>query len=272
MELRTCTKCLINKDISCFHKRKDIYKGVTTIKYRNECKSCISEIGKEYAKKNSAIVKQRAKVYRDKNRKSLEAKQRQWRINNKEKYKSRVAKWREDNKEVIKQRRADFYVNNKERLNITTRDHYKNNKEKYRQRQNLYDIKNKDRLLEARRIWERDKLKNDVQYKLQKLLRGRIRIALKNGVKCHGTTELIGCSIQEFRDYMESKFKPGMTWDNHGEWHIDHIIPISWYNLENEYCLKAACNYKNMQPLWAKENYLKNDKRHDFKIDLKIAV
>ena len=74
--------------------------------------------------------------------------------------------------------------------------------------------------------------------------------------------ELTGCSEEFLVKYLESKFKKGMSWKNHGYrgWHIDHIVPISKFNLLDEAQVLKANNYKNLQPLWAKENMFKSDK------------
>lgn len=68
----------------------------------------------------------------------------------------------------------------------------------------------------------------------------------------------LGMSIPDFKHYLSSKFKDGMTWDNYGEWHLDHIRPLASFDLSDPEQAKAACHYSNMQPLWAKENHSKN--------------
>jgi hypothetical protein len=92
----------------------------------------------------------------------------------------------------------------------------------------------------------------------------RMRLALKeqNLTKKNTTSELVGCSIKFLKNYLENKFKPGMTWQNHGRfgWHIDHIKPCSKFNLSDPTQQKKCFHYSNLQPLWAKENIQKSNK------------
>jgi len=76
--------------------------------------------------------------------------------------------------------------------------------------------------------------------------------------------DLVGYTLQELKEHLEKQFKPGMTWDNHGMygWHIDHIRPISSYNITDYECddFKECWSLNNLQPLWAKENIIKGNK------------
>ena len=72
------------------------------------------------------------------------------------------------------------------------------------------------------------------------------------------TLEHIGCSPKELKEHLEKQFKGGMNWDNRGEWHIDHIIPLSSAKTKEE--LIKLNHYSNLQPLWAKENLCKGSK------------
>jgi len=103
---------------------------------------------------------------------------------------------------------------------------------------------------------------SNIQYRLQHILRSRFKSALKNNAKSGSAVKDLGCSILILKSYLESKFLPGMTWDNYGfyGWHIDHIIPISSVDLTNTEQLKMVCHYTNLQPLWAKENRSKSNK------------
>lgn len=104
------------------------------------------------------------------------------------------------------------------------------------------------------------KRKTDIQFKLKENLRNRLNQAIKNNFKSGSAVRDLGCSIIELRQYLESKFQPGMTWDNYGQWHIDHIRPLASFNLLNTDELQKACHFSNLQPLWAEENIKKHAK------------
>lgn len=96
----------------------------------------------------------------------------------------------------------------------------------------------------------------------------RIGTALKRTLKMHGkgnkstrTMELIGCSMDFVLVHLESQFKPGMTWQNHGifGWHVDHIIPCASFDLTNPEQQRKCFHYSNLQPLWAVDNLIKSD-------------
>ena len=72
--------------------------------------------------------------------------------------------------------------------------------------------------------------------------------------------ELIGCSIDHLITHLEKQFKTGMTWDNYGQWHVDHIKPLTSFNLDEPEQQRCACHYTNLQPLWADENKSKGNR------------
>jgi hypothetical protein len=106
--------------------------------------------------------------------------------------------------------------------------------------------------------------KNNIDFRIKHNLRTRIRQMLqyKRVKKSYHTMDLIGCSIEELKQYLEKKFIEGMNWDNYGlrGWHIDHIIPLSKFNLMDVNEQKKSFRYSNMQPLWARDNHKKSDK------------
>jgi hypothetical protein len=110
--------------------------------------------------------------------------------------------------------------------------------------------------------YRRERRKNDSYFNLICNLRSRINSIIRNNVKSKSTIKLLGCTIDYLKEYLESQFQPGMTWENYGKdgWHIDHIIPCSKFDLSDPYCQKICFNFLNLQPLWEKENCSKGNK------------
>jgi len=113
-----------------------------------------------------------------------------------------------------------------------------------------------------RKVERKYRYNTDIKFKLSIVLRTRLNAAIKNGQKAGSAIKDLGCSVDLLKSYLESKFLPNMTWDNWGKdgWHIDHIIPISSFDLTNRDELLKACHYTNLQPMWALDNFMKSDK------------
>lgn len=114
----------------------------------------------------------------------------------------------------------------------------------------------------------REKVKNNLNLNLIQILRARCYTALKckNNQKSAHTLELLGCSIEHLKQHLESQFRDGMSWNNYGGrtgWHVDHIIPCSYFDLTKEENQRICFNYRNLQPLWASENDSKGAKVPD---------
>ena len=107
---------------------------------------------------------------------------------------------------------------------------------------------------------ERERRKNDINYRLACNLRCRIRCALHGGGKKESTFELLSCDIDFFKKHLESLFHSGMTWNNYGKWEIDHILPCDAFKLQNSEEREICFAWWNMQPMWGKENSEKNNK------------
>jgi len=115
----------------------------------------------------------------------------------------------------------------------------------------------------------KQKRKTDIYFKLICVNRVRVRQVLKGITKSKTTIKLLGCSIEQLKQHLESQFKKAMTWKNWGtgwndkgtvEWHIDHIRPCASFDLSKPSEQKKCFYYTNLQPLWAKENLRKGDK------------
>lgn len=93
-------------------------------------------------------------------------------------------------------------------------------------------------------------------------LRNRLNNAIKGKNKSASTIELLGCTVPELMKYLESRFSPGMSWENHGihGWHIDHIKPCASFDLADPEQQRECFHYSNLQPLWAADNLIKGSK------------
>jgi hypothetical protein len=112
---------------------------------------------------------------------------------------------------------------------------------------------------ESRRDYVRNKRHTDINYKILTNLRNRLKHAINGNLHKEKTLKLLGCTIEQFRIYLEPKFTTGMSWSNYGEWHIDHIKPCSSYDISDPVQQAACFHYTNLQPLWAIDNLKKGD-------------
>jgi len=150
-----------------------------------------------------------------------------WRKDNLDRMKILQAKWHQDNKEEKKRYNAEWYQKNK-----------KHRADYIRKRKN-----------------------SDPEFKISQNIKTLIYIALRGNAKCGSSIELLGCSTEELKNHLERLFSPGMTWENYGRygWHIDHIIPLSYFDFTDPEQQKRAWHYTNLQPLWATDNLKKSD-------------
>lgn len=169
--------------------------------------------------------------------------------------------------------RASYYKRNAERLKKYSTDWYNANSEEVAAKQKIKYEQNTEAYKERRkaRYWlDRDanskksgeyhlsRLKTDPHYRFVARCRKRVWAAFfeKGYSKKTKTFALLGCSKEELISYIESKFQEGMTWDNYGEWHLDHKLPFSAAKNERE--VEMLCHYTNLQPLWASDNVSKS--------------
>jgi len=146
--------------------------------------------------------------------------------------------------------------------------------EKLKQYQKEYRKNNKNKIKAKARERERIRRKTDPLFKLSCSLKHRMRSHLKASglIKTDKSAKLLGATIDIVKKHIERQFTRGMSWSNHGidGWHIDHIIPLS--SAKNEEDLLALFHYTNLQPLWAKDNFKKNDNIIEGKNQLKLTI
>lgn len=124
---------------------------------------------------------------------------------------------------------------------------------------------NQDKISDRNRRWratnpDKARMQRQKEDRLAKNLRSRLNQAVRGGFKAGSAVRDLGCSIDEFRAHIEAQFLPGMSWDNWGKWHIDHVLPLAWFDLTDRVQFLTAAHYTNMQPLWAVNNLSKGSR------------
>lgn len=210
---------------------------------------------KKYYKKWRKENPEYFKKWYKKNSKKHKENTKRWRKENPEYYK----KWRKENPEKVKENAKKgykkWYKKNPEIAKKRSRKWYKTNLKKAKENNKKWRKENREKRNEN----ERNRKKIDIQYKLACNLRTRLNIAIKNNQKVGSAIKDLGCSIDYFKKYFEKQFTNNMNWDNYGEWHIDHQIPLSVVDLTDREELKNVCHYTNLQPMWADENIKKSN-------------
>jgi hypothetical protein len=149
-----------------------------------------------------------------------------------------------------------YYQLNSEKLKKRRIERYNEDIEKEQLRNKKYYKENKEDIIQKIKI----KKKENITLRIISNLRSRIVqfVKTKKIHKDNKTLIIVGCSAEYLKEHLETKFKEGMSWDNYGSWHIDHIKPLS--SAKNTEELNKLCHYSNLQPLWAKENLSKGSK------------
>lgn len=215
-----------------------------------------------YRQVNKEKIKISNKNWRDQNLEHKKNSDKNYYKNNLEKARLSRKLWNEKNADRKRMMDKNYYEKNKEKHYLANKTYRELNKEKVQLYEKNYREVNKKKLLTHNLAYVKERRKIDVQFKLSLSLRARLNKAVRGNYKGGSAVKDLGCSIEELKRYLESKFQDGMTWDNWkiNGWHIDHIKPLASFDLTDRNQFIQACHYTNLQPLWAKENLLKGDK------------
>ena len=233
--MKICTKCRQGKSLDGFHKTKRSIDGLRAV-----CKQCRSKIHRAYYLKNKESVAKRTKKYK----------------------KAHIDEFREYQREYRRERRKvdPEYA---ERLKALDCQSYKKHAEKRKAISRAYSKLEKTKL--RAKVWNKtqyQKNKRNPIWRLERNVKRAVWDALKKGKQNRRTFGMLRYTAEELKDHLEAQFTEGMTWANYGKWHVDHIIPISFfqYNSANDVEFKMCWRLENLQPLWAKDNLAKRDK------------
>lgn len=221
-----CNSCKETKDINDFHLNSLLKDG-----HSFYCKQCMKEYRHAYYQKNI----EKTNILASK-----------WRQNNYEHAKECARKWNKQHPDKIKK-----YV----------KKHKSRSPESYKQYCKTWIDKNKEKRRETCLRGQR-KRRTIPKYIIAKRISCHIRMCLCGNKNTKSWESLVGYTKDKLKKHIEKKFLKGMSWDNTSLWHIDHIIPISAFNFEipEDIDFKRCFALKNLRPLWAKDNMIKNDK------------
>lgn len=258
---KMCNNCNQLISLNDFHK---LSKNDDCDRYRSICKKCHNEKSKIYRDNNKEKIKKSKKKWRDENIDYVLEKDRLYRDSlsdyDKLKRSEYNKKWQEDNKESQSIKKKKYYQENRDTFLLKSKIYQKENKEDIKKYRESYK--------EYRNLKRKERLKNDTIFLIEKIIRNSIYNAFKSSgySKKSRTHEIIGCSFDELKLYIESKFQDWMTWENRGlyngelnyGWDIDHIIPLS--SAETEEDIIRLNHYTNLQPLCSYTNrYIKRN-------------
>ena len=164
----------------------------------------------------------------------------------------------------VKYRQTETYKNKRQSAEYRKKESDRKKTEEYKEiaKKRYSRIKHTEKYKKMRSIYQAKRFKENISYKIAHTLRNSLERSLKanNIRKTNSVVKLLGISLEEFKKYLEKQFQPGMTLGNHGKWHIDHIKPITKYDLTKPGEVEKCFHYTNLQPLWATDNIKKSNK------------
>ncbi len=221
-------------------------------KYYSEHKDKMREYNKQYNSEHKDKMREYNKQYKLEHKAEIT----KYRLQNKEKLREISIKYKIDNPDKIKQ----FYLKNKDKIKEQVKQYKLQNGDVIRGKNKKYRLQNIKKINTYHREYRKIRRKNDLGFKLRHYLSTRIWFAIKQSKKTIKTMDLVGCSLDYLKDYLECQFDDEMSWTNYGAWHIDHIIPCASFDLTNEEEQRKCFHYSNLQPLWASDNFSKGAK------------
>jgi len=165
------------------------------------------------------------------------------------------------NQTKILQQKKEYIKKNKDKIQERNKKQYLKNRDARLEYQKQYAELNRDAIRDRQREYSINKYHSDPNFKIKINLSSRMRrFFSKNGNR---TIDFIGCSIDDLKLHLEKQFVDGMSWENYGDWHVDHIRPCCSFDLTDPEQQRECFNYTNLQPLWAEHNLSKGGSFHE---------
>lgn len=270
--MKQCIKCNETKSVENFYSHSTTKDGLYSY-----CKDCSRKRRKNIYKNNKEKELKRTKEYWENNKEFYKEYTKKYydtilkeknEIERREKWFNKYLKNKIEidkhfeNKEITIDNCEEYVKKyNKYKSVLKSREYTKKWKENKNYQKKYYE-ENKQKLKEINKNYIKNRIKTDYIFKFKCNVRILIKGSFKRGKnqfrKDAKTEEILGCTIEEFRTYIESKFTKGMTFENYGKWHLDHIIPLAIAKTKEE--ILKLNHYTNFQPLWAEDNLKKGSK------------
>lgn len=244
--MKVCKNCKNEKAFESFRKSKRHKDG-----YMSECKECVAIKRSEYYYSKHEHFRNQNKEYYEQNKEKI------YQNLDKEKKRERDRRYSEKNREKLKNKKLEYYYNNREVILEKRKKYYEENK----------DVLNK--ITESKReIKKKSYQKRKHQFVWRRILRRTIE-QLKIE-KESSTKDILGYDYNELKRHLENGFLKNMSWDNYGEWHVDHIIPISRFKKDTPPNIVNSLN--NLRPLWAEDNLKRQNQLTDIEEKYKYLI
>lgn len=251
MKIKVCSKCKQDKPFDQFHKDKNGKFGLFA--YCKECKSAIRKVN--YDEKICPVCR---KAFIPKMIDSLTCGD----LKCVQKYSNSKRKGKRS--EYNKKYHKENYHRYRDKMLVRVKEYNVEHKEDRDSYHKQWRDKNKDKIKsyynpEKRNLYEKERRATDISYRLTCNLRKRISKLVKRQSKTSSTLDLLGCSLDDFLSHLEMLFEDEMSFNNYGEWEVDHIIPCSYFDLSKTENQKSCFHYTNLQPLWKADNLQKSN-------------
>lgn len=244
--VKVCTECLVEKPIDEYHNQKCSKTG--KIRKTAKCKPCIHLKNKLWREKN-----------KEKDREYTRKRMAKWRAENPERYRESKRNLYYKNHEKELERMRQWRAANPDKAKASTKKWRENNKERHLEALKSWRERNKDHVDSYRKYYYESVRKNDHAYRAQMKLRAPLYNYMGYLIGRLNSTSKSQMSYtpEDLKDHLTKHFKPGMSWENYGDWQIDHTIPIAHYVREGILDPEIVNALSNIRPLWRDENLKK---------------
>lgn len=248
----TCSCCNTAKPDSEFY---DDSQSKTGKSYH--CKTCIKARAKAHHSANREKHNELGRAWHHANKEKANAASRAYQKSHKNEASERSRAWRKKNESTLKERDHAKYLKRRDAVLKRNKEYVSENREKTAAYRKEYGQKNRVKIRAQIQSWYMNKRHTEPAFRILCALRRRITHAIKGHNKSARTVALLGCTVDAFMAHLEKQFIAGMTWENYGKWHIDHIRPCALYDFSDPAQQRACFHFTNMQPLWGEVNQSK---------------